>query len=135
VWRHLAHDRDNWQALVNSVMNLQFPPNARNLLINCGPSSFSGKTVIHGATSSSVGTIKNRKALRHSPVTNTIDKAMCSGQFNYSWLYNSVKFYFSGTLNTTTFDALEFNILQKFLNWRNMAATRTSKLSALLVTR
>ena len=61
---------------MNPVMNLQFPQNARSLLVNCRCSSFSGKTVLHGATNSFVGSIINRKTLQHSPVTNTIDKAM-----------------------------------------------------------
>jgi hypothetical protein len=30
-WIHLAQDRDQWQALVNTVMNLQVPQNAGNL--------------------------------------------------------------------------------------------------------
>jgi hypothetical protein len=32
-WMHLAHDRDKWRALVNTVMNLQVPENAWNFLI------------------------------------------------------------------------------------------------------
>jgi hypothetical protein len=31
---HLAQDRDQWQALVNTVKNLQFPYNSENLLIS-----------------------------------------------------------------------------------------------------
>jgi len=32
VWIDLAQDRDRWWALVNAVMKLQFPQNARNFL-------------------------------------------------------------------------------------------------------
>jgi hypothetical protein len=31
-WTHLAHDRDKWWALVNTVMKLGVPQNARNFL-------------------------------------------------------------------------------------------------------
>jgi len=31
-WRHLAQDEDQWQTLVNTVMNLQVPYKADNFL-------------------------------------------------------------------------------------------------------
>jgi hypothetical protein len=31
-WSHMAHDRDQWRALVNMVMNLLVPYKASNLL-------------------------------------------------------------------------------------------------------
>jgi len=31
-WIYLAHDRQKWWALVNMVMNLQFPQNVGNFL-------------------------------------------------------------------------------------------------------
>jgi hypothetical protein len=40
-WIDLAHDRDQWQALVNTVMNFQVPENAGKFLSVCTIGSFS----------------------------------------------------------------------------------------------
>jgi hypothetical protein len=34
-WIYLAYDRDQWRALVNTVMNLQVPKNAGKFLSSC----------------------------------------------------------------------------------------------------
>jgi hypothetical protein len=40
-WIKLAHVRDQWRALVNTVMNLQLPQNAANFLSSCTTGGFS----------------------------------------------------------------------------------------------
>ena len=49
-WIGLAQDRDGWRKLVNAVMNLQVPQNARNFLTSCKPASFSRRTLHHGVS-------------------------------------------------------------------------------------
>jgi hypothetical protein len=34
-WTDLAQDREQWRALVNTIMNLRFPYNAGNFLSSC----------------------------------------------------------------------------------------------------
>jgi len=40
-WIDLVQDTDRWQALVNAVMELRVPLNARNFLTRCAHVSFS----------------------------------------------------------------------------------------------
>jgi len=40
----LSQDRDRWHAPVKPVMNIRFPLNAGNYLIDCEPKSFSRST-------------------------------------------------------------------------------------------
>jgi hypothetical protein len=47
-WIGMAHDRDRWRALVNTVMNLWVPLNAGNFLTSRRPVSFSGTTLFYG---------------------------------------------------------------------------------------
>ena len=44
-WIDLAQDRDKWQAVVNTVKNLQVTSNAGNFLTSRGTVSFSRRTV------------------------------------------------------------------------------------------
>jgi hypothetical protein len=44
----LIHHWDGWRALVNTVMNLRVPQNARNLFTGGGIISLSGLALLHG---------------------------------------------------------------------------------------
>jgi hypothetical protein len=46
-WIDIAEDRDQWRALVNTVMNLQFPCNVGKLLSSCATGGFSRRARRH----------------------------------------------------------------------------------------
>jgi hypothetical protein len=43
----LAQNRDRWLALVNSILNLPVPQNAKKFLSSRGPGSVLGRTLLH----------------------------------------------------------------------------------------
>jgi hypothetical protein len=46
-WTDLVQDRDQWSTLVNTVMNIRFPPNAGNILSGYTIGSFSRRAQLH----------------------------------------------------------------------------------------
>jgi hypothetical protein len=47
-WIDLAQDRDQWWALVNTVINILVPQNIAKVLSSCATDGFSKKTGLHG---------------------------------------------------------------------------------------
>jgi hypothetical protein len=51
-WIDLARDRDQWKALMNTVMNLRVPQNVRKFLSSCPTGGFSRRAQLHGVRDS-----------------------------------------------------------------------------------
>jgi hypothetical protein len=49
-WIDVSQNRDQWRALVNTVMNLRVPQNVRKFLSSCATSGFSRRIQIHGVS-------------------------------------------------------------------------------------
>jgi hypothetical protein len=46
-WIDLAQDRDQWRALVNTIMNLRVSKNARKFMSSCTIGGFSRRAQLH----------------------------------------------------------------------------------------
>jgi hypothetical protein len=49
-WIELAHDREQWKALMNTVMNLRVPLNVGKFLSSCTTGGFSRRVQVHGVS-------------------------------------------------------------------------------------
>jgi hypothetical protein len=49
-WIDLAQDREQWRALVNTIMNVRVPKNVGKFLSSCATGGFSRRAQLHGVS-------------------------------------------------------------------------------------
>jgi hypothetical protein len=52
VWTDLAQDRDQWRALVSTIMNLRVPQSVGKFLSSCPTGAFSRTAQLHAVSQS-----------------------------------------------------------------------------------